>query len=110
MAFGTSCCRKAPETDENKMIRLNVTVTVVDAERRAEVVDILNRLAEESRKEEGCIGYELFENSIRPEQLIIVETWESGEALAAHAKTPHYTTLLPQTAGLTTTKLERFEF
>lgn len=78
------------------MIRINVEITVSE-QKRAKVLDNILRLAEKSRKETGCAGYEIFENSTRPESLLILETWESPEALAAHEQTEHFTTLVPIT-------------
>lgn len=90
-------------------IRLNVTVTV-NPEFHDEVVEGLNALAAGSRAEEGCIGYEIYQNTIRPDQLIIVETWADQAALDAHGQTPHYTTILPPLADKMSMTLERFEF
>lgn len=78
------------------MIRINVEITVSE-QNRAKVLDNILHLAEKSRQEAGCIGYEIFENSIRPQSLLILETWESPQALAAHEKTEHFTTLVPIT-------------
>jgi quinol monooxygenase YgiN len=94
---------------ENKMIRLNVTVTVKSGF-SAEVTEALNSLAASSRAEEGCDGYEIYQNTIRPEQMLIVETWQSQAALDAHEQTPHYTTILPRLSDKMQLSLERFEF
>lgn len=104
----SSCCGRAKQ-DDNKMIRLNVTVTVYD-QYFNEVLDGLNLLAAESQKEDGCIGYDLYRNTVCPDELIIVETWRDQAALDAHALTPHYTAILPQLKDKMETKLERFEF
>jgi quinol monooxygenase YgiN len=91
------------------MIRLNVTVTVQPGV-HTEVVEALNLLAAASRAEEGCGGYEIYQNTIRPEQLIIVETWQSEAALSAHEQTPHFTTILPPLDGKMQMSIDRFEF
>ncbi len=44
---------------------------------------------EETRKEEGCIAYDLFESATEPDILVFVERWETREALSRHARTPH---------------------
>lgn len=44
---------------------------------------------EETRKEEGCIAYDLFESVTEPDCLVFVERWETREALSRHARTPH---------------------
>lgn len=43
----------------------------------------------ETRKEEGCISYELFQSLGDPDRLVFVERWQTREALTAHSKTPH---------------------
>jgi quinol monooxygenase YgiN len=43
----------------------------------------------ETRKEEGCISYELFQSLGDPDRLVFVEQWETREALTAHSKAPH---------------------
>jgi quinol monooxygenase YgiN len=91
------------------MIRLNVTVTV-EPPKREELLEKLLLLAEGSRAEKGCLGYEIYENSLRREQLFIVETWADDEALRAHGKTAHYTTLLPLIEAKAQLNLERFDY
>ena len=43
----------------------------------------------ETRKEEGCISYELFQSLDDPDRLVFVEQWATREALTAHSKQPH---------------------
>lgn len=44
---------------------------------------------EATRKEEGCVAYDLFQSLNEPDQLVFVEKWETREALTAHSKQPH---------------------
>lgn len=44
---------------------------------------------EATRKEPGCICYDLYQNIEDPDSLVFVEQWETREALAAHFETPH---------------------
>ena len=97
------------QTNETKMIRLNVFVTTTP-ENLAEVVTGLNALAAASRAEAGCEGYEIYQSTVEPTRLIIVETWAGDEALSAHQQTPHYTTILPPLGDKMSLKLERFEY
>jgi quinol monooxygenase YgiN len=91
------------------MIRLNVFVTTTP-ENLAEVVNGLNALAAASRAEEGCKGYGIFQSTIEPTTLVIVETWVNDAVLTAHKQTPHYTSILPSLEGKMTLSLERLEF
>jgi quinol monooxygenase YgiN len=118
-----SCCPKTtdksagsaevtPDTatqNETKMIRLNVTVTTT-ADNLAEVVEGLNALAAASRAEAGCEGYEIYQSTIEPTRLMIIETWAGDAALSAHQKTPHYTTILPPLGEKMSLDLQRFEY
>ena len=113
----SACCSRTDKTGENQagvpqketeMIRLNVFVTT-SPENLAEVVEGLNALAAASRAEAGCDGYEIFQSTVEPTRLVIVETWASDAALEAHQKTPHYTTILPPLGEKMTLTIERFE-
>lgn len=91
------------------MIRLNVFIKV-SPENRAEVLTTIQELAEKSQQEKGCIAYGAFENSMDPTVLMICETWENEEVLAAHEKTRHFITLVGKTQKLAEMKLEKFNF
>lgn len=108
-AIMMSACAAQQDKTEEKMIRLNVTVDVKPGF-HDEVVEALNRLAAESRKEDGCIGYEIFQNTVRPDQVLIMETWQNQQVLDAHGQTPHYTTILPPLRDKMEMKLDRFDF
>jgi quinol monooxygenase YgiN len=43
----------------------------------------------ETRKEEGCLLYDLHESITDPTRFVFVERWTSREALGAHARSPH---------------------
>ncbi len=99
------------QTSETKMIRLNVFVTTTP-EHLAEVVEGLNTLAAASRAEAGCNGYEIYQSTIEPTLLFIVETWAGDEALAIHNESNHFKTILPplMDTGKMALTVERFEF
>lgn len=41
------------------------------------------------RREEGCLRYDLHQSADGKPVFLFYETWQSKEALAAHAKAPH---------------------
>jgi len=93
-----------------KKVRLNVEMTV-SAQNRPALMDNMLRLAEASRAEEGCLGYEVYENSRDSSRVMIVETWESEAALEAHQQTEHFKTRAPKNDELrTSSTLMKFEF
>ncbi len=91
------------------MIRLNVFIRV-GAEHRAEVLKIAEELVAASLKDEGCVAYDVFASTTRPDVLMICETWSDAGALDKHSASDHFKILVPQIEKLAQMKLERFEF
>lgn len=60
------------------------------------VITLYKELVEETRKEEGCISYELFQDEINASIITVIETWENKASLEAHFKTVHFTRIVPQ--------------
>ena len=61
---------------------------------------------EATRKEPGCLAYNLHQDQARPDHFIFIEHWASSEILAKHSKTPHLTALVDGLANLTIKPLE----
>ena len=55
----------------------------------AELKSVLLALPGPTRKEAGCIAYQLLQNAKDPTDFTFVEEWESPEALDEHLKTEH---------------------
>ncbi len=53
------------------------------------VRSILVELIEPTRKEEGCLVYELLQNNSDPTDFTFVEEWLSESSLNSHAKSQH---------------------
>jgi quinol monooxygenase YgiN len=64
-------------------------VSHVDSTPQSDVVGVLQRLAEASRKERGCLRFDVTQSTMRPNHFTVVETWESQQALEAHAAAAH---------------------
>ena len=71
------------------MLRLNCFIKVAE-ENRATVVNAAKALVEASRKEDGCLAYDLFESATIPEHLMICETWRDQKALDSHSVSAHF--------------------
>ena len=56
---------------------------------RAKVVEFAGPCVEATRKEGGCLRYELFVSSEDDVTLQFVEEWTDLDSLRAHMKTPH---------------------
>lgn len=91
------------------MIRLNVFIQA-DEKNHAAVVEAAKELVAASLKDNGCIAYDLFQSAIRPDVLMICETWKDAESLSAHEQSAHFTALVPKIQSLAEMKLEKFQF
>ena len=49
-----------------------------------------------TRKEAGCLNYDLHQSSEDPGKFLFHENWTSKELLDAHLKSPHIAALLPR--------------
>lgn len=91
------------------MIRLNVFIQV-SADRRAAALEAAKALTACSLQDKGCIAYDIFESTTRPDVLLICETWADADTLAAHSATAHFERYVGQIEQLGQMKLEQFEF
>lgn len=55
-----------------------------------ELLSILGSLVEPTRKEPGCISYNLFQNNQDPTDFALIEEWKNNEALESHLATKHF--------------------
>ena len=55
-----------------------------------ELLSILSSLVEPTRKELGCIHYELLQNNEDPTDFTLIEAWQNETALQAHFATKHF--------------------
>lgn len=62
----------------------------------SEVRELLCGLVDPTRKESGCITYELLQNTEDPTDFTFVEEWESDAALASHAASDHLKAIGPK--------------
>ena len=60
-----------------------------EPEQRERLVALLERMQEDSRREEGCIRYGFFAAVEDPVSFIAVEEWADREALDRHFAQPH---------------------
>lgn len=62
---------------------------IVKPEKRADFLENARDVIHATRREAGCISYDLTSSITEPNEFIFVERWESREHLAAHFETPH---------------------
>ena len=93
------------------MIRLNAFFTLKEGASTEDVLAITNELVAKSRKDEGNLGYDLFQSTTNPKVFMFCESWENAEVLDKHSKAPHFTSAVPALGALTADglKAERFD-
>ena len=64
--------------------------------KEAEVRKALLSLVAPSRKDAGCVNYDLHQATDNPAMFLFHENWTSKEALDAHLKSSHVAALLPR--------------
>jgi len=74
---------------------------------KADKVEALHRLAisllEPTRKEAGCVNYQLLHNAADPTDFTFVEEWSSSAELDAHFTTPHVVNALGELGDILAT-------
>lgn len=81
------------------MIKL-VSKGIFYEDKTEEAIKMFEELAKESRKENGCIAYNLCRDINDSSILTMIEDWESIEALDQHRKTEHFTRIVPMIVKL----------
>jgi quinol monooxygenase YgiN len=66
------------------------------SEKVGEVRELLCSLVEPTRKESGCVSYELLQNREDPTDFTFVEEWESNAAFESHAASDHIKAIGPK--------------
>ena len=55
-----------------------------------ELLSVLSSLVEPTRKEPGCLSYELLQNNEDPTEFTLIEEWQNNTALESHFATKHF--------------------
>ncbi len=55
-----------------------------------EVIAVFSKLSEESRKEPGCVMYQVHRHKTEGRRFLVYEQYKDDAALEAHRATPHY--------------------
>lgn len=81
------------------MIKVIAKITVKDGMVEQFKSNVTELIAE-TRKEAGCISYQLFQDINNSNVLTFVEEWESMEALQQHMKAKHFLDIVPKLSEL----------
>ncbi|MCB2290153.1 antibiotic biosynthesis monooxygenase [Clostridium sp. CS001] len=60
------------------------------------VLELAKILVETTVKEEGCISYEMYQDEKNSSILIMIEEWETIEAMNNHMSSEHFKKIVPQ--------------
>lgn len=77
------------------MLRIVATNYII-SEKREIFLSLVKPLIEKSRKEEGCLGYCLFEDIKEANTFTFIEDWKDQEAINSHRITSHFNDYVPQ--------------
>lgn len=69
-------------------------------EKIGEVESILRILVRETRREAGCVQYELLQNRDNPAEFVFIEEWANDSAIDAHFATAHMQAAFSKAAHL----------
>jgi quinol monooxygenase YgiN len=72
----------------NKNLRI-IAIAETSADKAEQLKSICQNLIMPTKKEAGCISYELFQDSDNPGKFVFIESWKSQEHLDFHFKTQH---------------------
>ncbi|WP_410013466.1 putative quinol monooxygenase [Sodalis sp. C49] len=67
---------------------------------------VIKPCIEATRREEGCLKYQLHQDIVRPDHFIFVEQWASEEIVQKHSKSAHLKTMVDGLTDLIVTPLE----
>ena len=59
------------------------------SDKTAQLKSVLLELAAQSRRENGCTGYEVLQNPADAADFVAYEAWSDDASLEAHMTTPH---------------------
>ena len=81
-------CKQKPNKMNINTLKV-VAIAETSSDKAMELKKVCLGLIEPTRKESGCISYELYEDKTNPGRFTFIEEWESQEHLDVHLKTPH---------------------
>lgn len=85
---------KSKSKDNKNMIKI-VAKNIVKEENKSKFIEAAKELIIKSRKEEGCISYNLYE-SIDGKCLTFIEEWKDEKAVEIHNNSEHFKSIVPK--------------
>jgi quinol monooxygenase YgiN len=85
-----------PKSGGNKMIKVVSKAKLKQGVNIEEYLTIAKKVIDETRKEQGCISYVLFQDLQDPSILTMLEEWMDEAAINQHDQSDHVLTLVPE--------------
>ena len=76
-------------THNDRNSRSTFVITHVDIGGPGNAADLLRKLAEDSRKEEGNLRFDVLQHTMRANHFTVIEEWQAAKALENHATAAH---------------------
>ena len=89
----------------NKNMIKIIAKNPVSSENKAKFIETAKELIEKSRKESGCISYNLFE-SVDGKYLTFIEEWKNEKAIEEHNNSAHFKSIVPKLGELTSGEMD----
>ncbi len=67
-----------------------IAKSIAKQDKIEETKKVLTALVDPTRKEDGCVQYDLLQDNANPELFFFTEIWKSNAHLDAHLATPHF--------------------
>ena len=93
----------------NEPVRMIARFTAHPEQQQA-LRETLSDLIEPTRRESGCLRYELWHNRSDPTDFTFIEEWASEAALEAHSRTPHLAALFKKLLELGVAEPKVFKY
>lgn len=77
-----------------------VAKSIVKEGKAEQYKTLAKELVEKSRKEEGCLAYNLYQDLNNKNVLTMIEEWKDKEAVEVHNRSIHFTTIVPKLGEL----------
>lgn len=89
----------------NKNMIKIIAKNPVSSENKVKFIETAKELIEKSRKESGCISYNLFE-SVDGKYLTFIEEWKNEKAIEEHNNSDHFKSIVPKLGELTSGEMD----
>jgi len=83
-----------------------VAKSIIKKGKKEDFKVLAEKLIRESRKEKGCISYNLYEDINNSNTLTFIEEWINEEAIKLHNESIHFTSIIPKLIELRKSKRE----